>query len=67
MLESEILTLSAHDFESAVLGIGLFLASNMVVFMWYVVMVRQDQEAKNVDLVKGSWKKRKVSGCEGRR
>jgi len=39
----------------------------MVVFRWYIVMVRQDQEAKNVGLVKGGWKKRKVSGCEGRR
>jgi hypothetical protein len=67
VLESEILTLSAHDVESAALGIGLFLAVNMVVFRWYIVMVRQDQEAKNVGLVKGGWKKRKVSGCEGRR
>jgi hypothetical protein len=59
VIESEILTLSAHDVESAVLGIGLFLAGNMVVFMWYVVMVRQDQKAKNVGLVKGGWKKKK--------
>jgi len=36
VLESEILTLSAHDVESAVLGIGLFLVGNMVVFRWYV-------------------------------
>jgi len=32
VLESEILTLSAHDVELATLGIGLCLVGNMVVF-----------------------------------
>ena len=59
MLESEILILLGHEVGSATLGMVLFLAGNMVVFMWYVVMVRQDQKAKNVGLVKGGWKKKK--------
>ena len=57
MLESEILTLLAHEVGSATLGMVLFLAGNMVVFRWDVVRGQTGSRFKESRCGEGRLKK----------